>query len=44
MAGTFARQKNTEVIYICDVDEIALQKGSNPLKKLLERKPKESGF
>ena len=29
MAANFAKQKNTEVIYICDVEEKALAKGVN---------------
>jgi predicted dehydrogenase len=40
MAGTFARQKNTEVIYICDVDEIALQKGIKSVKEITGKETK----
>jgi len=40
MAGTFARQKNTEVIYICDVDEIALQKGIKAVKEITGKETK----
>ena len=40
MAGTFARQKNTEVIYICDVDDIAMQKGIKSVKEVTGKEPK----
>jgi predicted dehydrogenase len=40
MAGTFARQKNTEVIYICDVDNIAIQKGIKAVKEVTGKEPK----
>jgi predicted dehydrogenase len=40
MAGTFARQKNTEVINICDVDEIALQKGIKAVKEITGKETK----
>ena len=39
MAGTFARQKNTEVIYICDVDDLAMKKGINSVKEATGREP-----
>jgi predicted dehydrogenase len=32
MAGTFARLKGTEVIYICDIDDAAIQKGIKAVK------------
>jgi predicted dehydrogenase len=40
MAGTFARQKNTEVIYICDVDDLAIKKGIKSVKDVTGREPK----
>jgi predicted dehydrogenase len=40
MAGTFARQKNTEVIYICDVDDVAMQKGIKSVKEVTGKEPK----
>lgn len=40
MAANFARQKNTEVSYICDVEEHALAKGINAVKKAVGREPK----
>jgi predicted dehydrogenase len=40
MAGTFARQKNTQVIYICDVDDIAMQKGIKSVKEVTGKEPK----
>jgi predicted dehydrogenase len=40
MAGTFARQKNTEVMYICDVDDLAMQKGIKSVKDVNGREPK----
>ena len=40
MAGTFARQKNTEVVYICDVDDIAMQKGIKSVKEVTGKEPK----
>jgi predicted dehydrogenase len=32
MAGTFARQNQTEVVYICDVDDLAIKKGLEAVK------------
>jgi predicted dehydrogenase len=40
MAANFARQKDTEVIYICDVEEKALAKGVNAVKKAVGKEPK----
>ncbi len=40
MAANFARQKNTEVIYICDVEDKALAKGINAVKKAVNKEPK----
>ena len=40
MAGNFARQKNTEVIYICDVEDNALTKGINAVKNVTGEMPK----
>ena len=40
MAANFARQKNTEVIYICDVEQNALAKGINAVKKAVGTEPK----
>lgn len=40
MAANFARQKNTEVIYMCDVEEKALAKGVNAVKKAVNKEPK----
>ena len=40
MAGTFARQKNTEVVYICDVDDVAMQKGIKSVKEVTGKEPK----
>jgi predicted dehydrogenase len=40
MAATFAKQANTEVIYICDVEEKARQKGIDAVKKTGKDAPK----
>lgn len=40
MAANFARQKNTEIVYICDVEEKALAKGINAVKKAVNKEPK----
>lgn len=40
MAANFAKQKNTDVIYICDVEEKALAKGINAVKKAVNKEPK----
>lgn len=40
MAANFARQKNTEVVYICDVEEKALAKGIAAVKKAVDKEPK----
>ena len=40
MARNFAMQKNTEVICICDVDDKALTKGIEAVKKVTEKVPK----
>lgn len=39
MAGTFASQADTVVKYICDVDELALQKGVKAVQKVTGREP-----
>src|SRR3954466_22043 len=40
MAATFAKQANTEVIYICDVEEKARQKGVDAVVKAGKDAPK----
>jgi predicted dehydrogenase len=40
MSGTFARQTNAEVIYICDVDDVALQKGIKSVKEVTGKETK----
>ena len=40
MAGTFARQKGAEVIYVCDVDDVAMQKGINAVSGVTGKAPK----
>jgi len=40
MAGTFAKQPRTEVRYICDVDDIALQKGIKAVLNVTGKSPK----
>ena len=40
MAATFANQANTEVIYVCDVEEKARQKGINAVVKAGKDAPK----
>jgi predicted dehydrogenase len=40
MAATFANQPNTEVIYVCDVEEKARQKGINAVVKAGKDAPK----
>lgn len=40
MAATFAKQDNTEVIYVCDVEEKARQKGINAVVKAGKDAPK----
>ena len=40
MAANFALQKNTEVLYICDVEDKALQKGVDAVKKAVGKAPK----
>ncbi len=39
MAGTFAKQPETEVKYICDVDEKALLKGIKSVQKVTGKEP-----
>ena len=39
MAHNFARQKNTEVIYICDVEDKALAKGIESVKRVVDKAP-----
>src|SRR5512147_2678935 len=39
MAGTFARQPDTEVKYICDVDAKAIVKGINSVKSVTGKEP-----
>jgi predicted dehydrogenase len=39
MAGTFAGQPDTEVKYICDVEEKALKKGIDAVKKVTGKEP-----
>lgn len=43
MAANFALQKNTEVLYICDVEEKALAKGINAVKDAVGKEPKSEG-
>jgi predicted dehydrogenase len=40
MAGTFARRPGTEVKYICDVEEVALQKGIKAVRDVTGKEPK----
>lgn len=40
MAANFALQKNTEVLYICDVEDKALAKGIDAVKKAVGKTPK----
>jgi hypothetical protein len=40
MAANFARQNNTEVLYICDVEDKALTKGLEAVKKAVGTTPK----
>jgi predicted dehydrogenase len=40
MAGTFARQKNTEVIYICDVENVAMQNGIKSVLDVTGKEPR----
>ena len=40
MAANFALQDNTEVLHICDVEEKALQKGIDAVKKAVGKTPK----
>lgn len=40
MAGTFAKQPDTQVIFICDVEDIALQKGIKAVKDVTGTEPK----
>jgi predicted dehydrogenase len=40
MAGTFARQANCEVVFVCDVDDIAMQKGISAVQKVTGKAPK----
>lgn len=40
MARNFAQQKNTEVIYICDVEDNALAKGINAVNRVTNNPPK----
>lgn len=39
LARTLAGQKNTEIVYICDVDKIAREKGINTVKKITGKAP-----
>ncbi|MDR0794202.1 MAG: Gfo/Idh/MocA family oxidoreductase [Chitinophagaceae bacterium] len=39
MAANFARQKNTEVKFICDVEQNALAKGINAVRKAVSKEP-----
>jgi predicted dehydrogenase len=39
MAGTFARQPDTDVVYICDVDNIAMQKGIKSVVEVAGKQP-----
>jgi predicted dehydrogenase len=39
MAGTFARVAGTEVKYVCDVDDIAMQKGIKVVKDITGKDP-----
>jgi predicted dehydrogenase len=40
MAGTFARQANCEVVFVCDVDDIAMQKGISAVQGVTGKSPK----
>src|ERR1700736_3476561 len=40
MGATFAKQPNTEVIYVCDVEEKAREKGINAIVKTGKSAPK----
>jgi predicted dehydrogenase len=40
MAGTFARQSNTEVFYICDVENVAMQNGIKSVVDATGKEPK----
>lgn len=40
MAANFALQNNTEVLYICDVEDKALKKGLDAVKKAVGKTPK----
>lgn len=40
MARNFASRKNTEVIYICDIDDNAIAKGINAIKSVTDVVPK----
>jgi len=42
MAGTFARQAGTEVLYICDVDDKAIEKGVKAVKSVTGKEPKST--
>lgn len=39
MAGTFTRQSNTDVVYICDVDNVAMQKGIKSVMEVSGKQP-----
>ncbi len=39
MAGTFAKQPNTEVIYVCDVENVAMQKGIKSVLDVTRKEP-----
>jgi FlaA1/EpsC-like NDP-sugar epimerase len=39
MAGTFAKQKNTQVVYICDVENVAMQKGIKSVNEVTGKEP-----
>jgi predicted dehydrogenase len=39
MSGTFARQKNADVIFICDVDDVAMQKGIKSVNEATGKTP-----
>jgi len=40
MAGTFARQANCEVVFVCDVDDKAMQKGISAVQTVTGKAPK----
>ena len=43
LAGTFAKQSNCEVLYVCDVDSRAMDKCINKVEEIQKKRPKASG-